>query len=178
MRWSDFPRFPRVCYAVEINWRYVEAHLESEIAQGLDLDPDYQRAHVWTDEQRRMYLEHVIQGGETGRTLIAVTTKWNRYPTPNYSLLDGKQRLETVRMFMRNEIAIFGGLNGRSEGWRFEDIEGPTGVDQRFTWHVVEVSTRADVLRLYLKINAGGTPHTSQELDKVRAMLSQEKENK
>jgi hypothetical protein len=36
---------------------------------------------------------------------------------------------------------------------------------------VNDLKTEAEVLRWYLEINAGGTPHTEEELDKVRKML-------
>jgi hypothetical protein len=44
-----------------------------------------------------------------------------------------------------------------------------------FKWRVCNLETRAEILQLYLNINAGGTPHTKEELDRVRLML--EKEN-
>lgn len=44
-----------------------------------------------------------------------------------------------------------------------------------FKWRVCSLSTRAEILQLYLNINAGGTPHTQAELDRVRIMLAHEK---
>lgn len=164
MHWNDIPLFPRSCYEIDIGWQYLERHLETEMKQGLDLDPDFQRLHVWSDEQRVRYLEYVLRGGEVGRNLTAACTSWHSSPTPNYVLVDGKQRLETVRRFMRNELAVF--------GHRFSEIEGHFRMIQStFKWRVVECATHADTLQLYLNINAGGTPHTDDEIEKVRAMV-------
>ena len=41
----------------------------------------------------------------------------------------------------------------------------------RFKWRVVALKTREDVLRFYLSLNAGGTPHSAEEIERVRAML-------
>ena len=29
----------------------------------IDLDPDFQRPHVWTDAQQEAFIEHVLRGG-------------------------------------------------------------------------------------------------------------------
>lgn len=155
--------FPRACYEVDIDWRYLERHVALEQAAGLDLDPDFQRVHVWTDAQRIAYLEYMIRGGEVGRNLTIACSDWCPVPTPDYCLVDGKQRLETVRRFMRGELRPFG---------RTVQEFGELRITQsRFQWRVVECRTREDILRLYLNINGGGTPHTGEELAKVRMML-------
>lgn len=175
MKWSDVPRFPRASYEIDVEWGALESQIEFSRELGLDLEPDYQRVHVWTEEQRRAYIEYSVQGGEVGRTLTFVCTDWQALPVPGYSLLDGKQRLQSVRMFLRSELAIFPGMHGRPDGWRFQEIIGPARMIQgRFQWRVVQCRTRVDVLRLYLAINAGGTPHTPSELDRVRQMVEEE----
>lgn len=174
LRWDELPSFPRAHYTVDVEWGYLEQQIERSQEYGLDLDPDYQRVHVWTPEQRRKYLEYVLQGGEVGRTLTFVCTDWNKTPVPGYSLLDGKQRLETVRMFMRDEVAVFPGFR-RPEGWKRSEVGGSLRLVQAsFKWQVVQTPTRADVLQLYLSINAGGTPHSEEELERVRRMLAEE----
>jgi len=36
---------------------------------------------------------------------------------------------------------------------------------------------RSDLLNHYLSINSGGTPHSAEELDRVRALLAETKAN-
>ena len=166
MDWTDIELFPRAAYEIDIEWRYMERHLEQEMLHGLDLDPDFQRLHVWTDAQRTAYLEYVLRGGEVGRNLTIACSDWHTTPTPDYVLVDGKQRLETVRKFLRDEIPAFGHLYSQFTGsLRFTQA--------RFKWRVVECKTRQDILRLYLNINAGGTPHTAEEIAKARALLQE-----
>lgn len=162
--WKDIPQFPRACYEIHVNWKSLEFQLESEIANGLQIDPEFQRCHVWTEAQRIAYLEYCLMGGEVGRNITIACTNWSQIPTPSYVLVDGKQRIETVRRFLRGEIPVF--------GHRLDEYTGELRIVQsRFVWRVVECKTPEDILRLYLNINGGGTPHTQDELDRVRVML-------
>lgn len=166
MRYEDIPRFPVAHYEIDVPWRYLEDHIAIELPNGLDLDPDCQRDHVWTGDQQRAYVEYVLQGGEVARQLIFNCPAW---PSGDrgYVLVDGKQRLEAVRRFLRDDLEVFG-------GHRRSDIKGSLHpLIASFRCRVVSLSTKAEVLRLYLNINAGGTPHTQEELERVRRMLSE-----
>lgn len=174
--------FPRTNYQIDVGWRYLEAHLEMEFEVGLDLNPNYQRDHVWTDAQRVAYLEHILLGGEVGRTLIVAhvgrNEEYHNRPDGSiyllgYSLVDGKQRLETVRRFLKDEIRIFAGIGGKEEGYLWSECSQGVriaGGGFSFRWVRVSVPTKADLCGLYLKFNEGGTPHTKEELDRVRKL--------
>src|SRR5262245_21949911 len=112
MRFSDIPKFTRHAgWAVDVSWRYLEEHLEQHAGYNLNLDPDFQRAHVWTEPQQVRYVEFILRGGQSSRDILTNCVNWqsslnNIGP---YELVDGKQRLAAVLRFLRNEIAIFGG---------------------------------------------------------------------
>ena len=75
---------------------------------------------------------------------------------------------------MGGKIRIFGD-NSRPDGYLFEDFTGAfRGLNYSLQWQVTECKTRADVLRLYLMINTGGTPHSPEEIARVRALLDEE----
>lgn len=173
MRWSDIPQFPSDRYAVDVPWTHLEESLETLRGGGeLRLDPDYQRAHVWTPEQQRQYVEFQLMGGELSRTIVFNAPYWRDYradPASTYvELLDGKQRLEAVRAFLRGDFPVF--------GQRFDEFDGRFPMmEYRFRFQVCCLETREEVLQLYLKINAGGTPHSQQELDRVRKLLEAER---
>lgn len=177
MKFQDIPQLPKAYYSVTIPWTSIEANIDryaetwtdektGKIKGGLNLDPDYQRTHVWTREQQIAYVEYMLQGGEVGRTLTFNAIGWmSTYEQP-MELVDGKQRLEAVRAFLRDEFKIFGHL--------YSEFEGKLSfTDHSFTFAVCSLSTREEVLNLYLNINAGGTPHTKEELNKVRKMLKE-----
>jgi hypothetical protein len=85
-----------------------------------------------------------------------------------FVLVDGKQRLEAVRSFLRDEVPVFG-------GHKCSQLEGRIPNSAFFYFNVNDLGTNAEVLQWYLDLNTGGVVHTTEELDKVRAMLAQEK---
>lgn len=166
MNWKDIPgKYPQAHYEVDVSWRYVEGWLETE--DHIDLDPDYQRAHVWTEEQQRLYVEYAMRGGEGGLVLYWNAINWSREQEGNLELVDGKQRLEAVRRFMAGKLAVF-------DGHCLEDPKELSWADFRFKMRICKLPTRAGVLQWYLAINAGGTPHSEEELSRVRQLLAME----
>ena len=168
---DGIPKFPTAKYAVDVPWNHIEENLEILAGSGeLRLDPDYQREHVWTQEQQISFVEFQLMGGDISRTLVFNAPHWNEVGGKEQfvELVDGKQRLEAVRAFMRGDIPAF--------GLRVHEYEGsfPT-LDYRLRFQVCCLRTREEVLGLYLKINAGGTPHSKAELDRVREMLEKER---
>jgi uncharacterized protein with ParB-like and HNH nuclease domain len=176
LKWQDIPKFPTSHYTIDVPWSHLESNLETLRGDGeLRLDPDYQRAHVWTRKQQVEYIEFQLMGGELSRTIIFNAPYWKDCkidPKDTYiELLDGKQRLEAVRSFLRGDFKVF--------NQKFDEFEGnfPT-MEYRFRYQVCCLNSREDVLNLYLKINAGGTPHNKKELDRVKKLLEKERTEK
>lgn len=65
----------------------------------------------------------------------------------------------------QNEIKVFGSLY-----CEFED--SPRIIEDTLRININDLKTRDEVLQWYIDINAGGTPHTKEEIERVRAMLS------
>lgn len=170
MHYKDIPKFPRAYYSVSMPWDYVEDKIKEWSKDfGLNLDPDFQREHVWTADQRIRYIEYCLQGGEVGKIITFNCPGWMKRQEGVIELIDGKQRIEAVRSFFRDETPAF--------GYKYSEIEGrfPWG-DVMFIWQICSLNTRAEILQLYLNINAGGTPHTDDELNRVRELLKAEAE--
>ncbi len=172
-KWYKIPQFPRAHYEVDVGWAYLETCIERWSRDtgnmgGLDMSPEYQRGHVWTREQQVAYVEYVLAGGEVGRNITWNSPDWMRSFERPTELVDGKQRIEAVRAFLRGEFAAYGKLS--EPGDRFDLHCG-------FKFRVCTLSDRADILRLYLNINAGGTPHTAEEIERVRALLASEQDS-
>jgi hypothetical protein len=172
LRWFKIPQFPRAQYEVDVPWGHLESHLESLAERaganfgGLVMDPEYQRAHVWTRAQQVAYVEYILAGGEVGKQITWNSPDWMRSYRRPTELVDGKQRIEAVRAFLRGEFSAYG-MTAR-EGDRFD-------LGWSFRFRVCCLGTREEVLQLYLNINAGGTPHTAEELDRVRELLAAER---
>jgi hypothetical protein len=172
-RFDDIPQFTRDGqYRVHVPWESVARTLV-EFAQGaaLDLDPDFQRGHVWTAEQQVRYVEFALRGGKTGRDILFNCPTWNRGRASESDplvLVDGKQRLEAVRRFLGDEIGAF--------GHRFSEYEDRLGITgPQFVFVVNDLKTRAEVLQWYIDLNSGGTPHADSEIERVRTLLATER---
>jgi hypothetical protein len=167
MKFADIPMFPRAVYEIDLMWRSVESHVRDCEREGLDVDPDFQRAHVWSVEQQRAYIEYMLRGGEVARTVYVNAPDFNVNGYVGATLVDGKQRLEAVRAFMRGGLLVFG---GHAIG---DFTDSPRIFAGRLKWCVTALRSRADVLDLYLNINAGGTPHTEEEIARVRRLRAE-----
>lgn len=163
---QDASPFPLPAWQVDVPLGYLETQLTSFVEnEGLDLDPDFQRAHVWTEAQQIAYVEYRLLGGPASATLFFYCSGYLSANPGPVTIVDGKQRLEALRRFMRDDLPVFG--YRLSE---FADKPRMTrGGSIRFC--VADLDRRA-ALTWYLAINAAGTPHTADELERVRALLT------
>lgn len=178
VRLADIPRFiPGGHYAVDVHFGYMNEWINGHLRDmDVDLDPDYQRGHVWTDEQRTKYVEFMLRGGESSNIIHWNHPSWmciydpRRTDLPNaLSIVDGKQRVTAVLRFMRNELPAFGHYYEE-----FEDAKPYTGLGgPRLRMCVNNLSSRRDLLTWYLQLNDGGTVHSREELDRVRGLLEE-----
>lgn len=175
-RFSDVPKFTRNAnYSVTVPWNHVEENIKrftdrgkNKEVGGLILNPDFQRGHVWNNKQQTKYVEYIIRGGYGQRDIMFNCSTWmTTYKTP-LVLVDGKQRLEAVRKFLRNELLVFDHF--------LNEYEDKLGVfDCSFLFHVNNLKTREEVLQWYLDLNFTGTPHSKNELTKVKHLLTIER---
>jgi len=169
MRFKDIPQFTGWGnYQVDIGIRYLLTALaDYEKDYKLDMNPDFQRAHVWTEAQQIKFLEFFFKGGKTGRQILFNCPGFTHGRMGCMVLVDGKQRLEAFRRFLTNEISIFGSL--------YSEFEDKINQMETMRFFVNDLKTRKEVLQWYLDLNAGGTVHTEGEIEKVRKLLVLEK---
>lgn len=174
--YTSFKQIPQFTefgnYTVTVPWNAIERQLESfGEGTGIDLDPDFQRGHVWTELQQVRFVEFILRGGRSGKDILFNQPSWRSGPIRDdepMQLVDGKQRLQAARRFMNGEIRAFGTL--RSE---FAEARLPLNVHFDFT--VNDLKTRAEVLQWYLDLNDGGVVHASEEIARVRGLLAAER---
>ena len=175
MKFTRFGEIPQLTrggfYQINVGWDYLERHIAGQMGLSpatLDLDPDFQRGYVWTQKQKTAYVEYILRGGKSGRDLYFNCVGWMRENEGPYVIVDGKQRLEAVRGFLRDEVRAFGSVFRE-----YTDKLRLTGPD--FIWHVNNLASRADVLQWYIEMNTGGTVHTDGEIKRVRKMIEKER---
>lgn len=157
---------PSSSYEADIHLHYLPTWLKDQERDCIDMGgsfelcPDFQRGHVWTEEQRVAFVEAFLGNRAEARI---------RFNAPNYSgrgskgdlpensmqCVDGLQRLTTLSDFVADKIRVFGGL-------RASDLDGTSFSVKRYRLKVFihEFANRAELLSFYLDINAGGTVHS------------------
>lgn len=166
MRFQDIKQLTRGAnYQVDVPWKLLESQLtEYNMGNVLELDPEFQRAHVWTEKQQMRYVEFILRGGQSSKSLYWNQADFNGAGKAPMFLVDGKQRLEAVRKFLRGDLQIFGGA-------RLSDFEDRLPHQASFRFHVNELPTYRNVLEWYIDLNAGGIAHTEDEIERVRELV-------
>ena len=169
MKASEIERLTnRGTYQVDFRLGYLQKTIQEWQEEGLDLCPDFQRGHVWTPQQQVDFVEYILRGGKTAELLF--NTKGNYASTSeDFVCVDGLQRLTALLLFLDDKLPIF-------DGYTRSQIEGIEVLLKEIylTFRINELLTRKAVIRWYLEINAGGTPHTREEIDRVRDLLIME----
>jgi uncharacterized protein with ParB-like and HNH nuclease domain len=135
-----------------------------------ELDPDFQRNHVWSREKQVRFVEFILRGGTSALNIYFNCPGWqacSHVEGGRFVLVDGKQRLEAVRAFLRGDFPVCGHY--------FAEFTDRLPLHARFSVHINNLPTDAEVLQWYLDLNDGGVVHTTEEIARVRAMLEAEK---
>lgn len=172
MRWSDIPQFIQSSgwecdYSLSSFVEFIE---ENERDFGLQMNPDFQRGHLWTEEQQVAYIEFLLRGGKTARVIYLNNNNWQKVNPDKetyFVCVDGLQRTIAIKRFVNNEIKAF--------GLYYRDFEGNPRVVQGVRVNVNDLQTRKEVLQWYIEFNSGGTVHTKEEIDRVKKLLSRER---
>lgn len=160
---------------------YSWARLESALAGlgrdwgGLELCPDFQRGHVWTPEQQQHYIENCLRGivPVSGLLIQFNCSTWSDLGEretdlpPGLQCLDGLQRYTAITEYVKGNVRPFGFTADELVGTRF----GHAKMFAKVAIH--DFTERTELLQQYLSLNAGGTPHSAEEIERVRALLAQ-----
>ena len=171
---------PTPNYAVTIRATYIEETLKAyEESEGLELNPDFQRGHVWTRDQQIAFCESWIRCtlGDAGKTITfnspmsAVHNKRSDADLKGMVCIDGLQRLTAVRQFMKKEFKVFSHIDGGVywdffDNTRFSRYSPTNGL----IFQLFDMQYKKDILDYYLAFNNGGTPHSEQEIQRVLNM--------
>ena len=174
-RYIDIPQFTR-----DGNWQadfdflgLVDFMKEEINTQGLQLNPDFQRGHVWTDAQQIAFLEYFLKGGKSGRIIYLNKPDWyNRVSQGAYNdyvCVDGLQRYTAIERFVNNEIPVFGSLK--------KEFTDKLRMRNTIQLNINDLKSKKEVLTWYIGMNAGGTPHSQEEINRVQQLLESEGKN-
>jgi hypothetical protein len=164
---KELRKFPYIDYTVDVNWTDLEFWLDRQCSQKgglspLELNPDFQRGHVWTQEQQTLYIEFILSGGSSGTNLYFNHPGWRSSYKGDFVLVDGLQRITAVLAFLHNKITAYGSY--------YKDFIDRLPSEASFKINVAKLKTKKDVLEWYLMMNTGGTPHSNEEIERIKKM--------
>jgi hypothetical protein len=164
---------------------------------GLDLNPEYQRGDVWTEDQRVALIRSWLTGTPTGVVIFndRTTPEWkqaNGYdPTdrgePMYACIDGKQRITTAYMWYDDALAVPASWfpadvvtsTENTEDGPYVRISGLTKSARlkfanraHLSIAMAKVATVADEAEIYLLVNGGGTPQSEADMGNAARVAS------
>lgn len=166
MRFRDIPQFIRAPYGVDVPLDSVTDTIQRYENMGLDLEPDFQRPHVWTTVQQERYVKYLLKGGISARTIYLNHPGWMKSYDGDFVIVDGKQRLKAICDFIHNKVKVFGLF--------YSEFEGPLPTMCSIRIEINSLQTRAEVLQWYLDLNTGGVVHSDEEIEKVKGLLHKE----
>lgn len=147
----------------------VDSILNRVYGPGLVVNPDYQREYVWSQQDKERLIRSVLANANIGAFVFV------KYPYSKYQgrqeVLDGKQRLLALSEFYESRWPV--------DGLYYHTMHPR----DRYAFDSVMVSyaevdgerlSRADLLRLFLMLNTGGVPQTSDHLAYVEQLLASE----
>lgn len=141
----------------------------------LNLEPGFQRQSVWQEPQRRKLIDSILRNYPLPAIFLYVREEEGEI---QYDVIDGKQRLESILMFMgkmygRGRYSVKTELPG-SEGMEWLDWRG---LQRRREQHlltnykipVIEVDGDfSDIIDVFVRINSTGKALTPQETRHAR----------
>lgn len=84
--------------------------------------------------------------------------------------MDGLQRTNAIERFVGNQICAFGQYYSDFE-FPIRDVAGVPSAAFKVNVHMNHFETHKEILEWYYSLNSGGTPHSKEELDRIRQLI-------
>lgn len=102
----------------------------------LDLNPPFQRRSVWSPRDRKFFLDTIFRGFPSPSIFLDKSIVDGK---TIYSVVDGKQRLETIINFVNNKLFIdrnYGNIRLNNKKWKH--LQSEEDIDLRYSfWNYV-----------------------------------------
>lgn len=149
--------------------RYPLDSLDTILNKSIQLDPEYQRSFVWDNRQKSKLIESFIMNIPIPPVFLY------EVEFAKYEVMDGRQRLTTIRDFYTDAFALEGleiwkELNGMKYSQLPENVK--LGIDRRYISTIVILNETAKTeeeafelkQHVFERLNTGGTKLSDQEI--------------
>jgi hypothetical protein len=145
----------------DVSW-FLDLHSRNQ----LDLEPPYQRRSVWTPRDRRYFLDTIFRNYSCPSIFLHKTI--DEGGTAKYHVVDGKQRIETIIMFVDNKISLdkdIGDTRLAGKKWKkLDDDQKEKFWNYIFTVEMLGTVEAAIVDEIFARVNRNSRKLERQEL--------------
>lgn len=166
---KDIPQLYKANYRISVSISFLQEQLkqyeegQAQFGYKFELVPEFQRGHVWTQEQQTKYVEWLLRGGESGREIYFNHPGWQGSYIGDMVCVDGLQRLTACLLFMENKIPAF--------GYYVSEYTDRQWLNGNCLYFNIASLQPKQCVEWYLQMNFTGTPHTEEELKRVQRIL-------
>src|SRR5258708_2883969 len=145
--------------------------LKEHKSDNLDLSPDFQRNHVWTDEESSYLIDTILHGLPFPEIYLRTITKNDEGET-KFQVVDGQQRIRAILLFASNQLELTGEeLASRHRGKNFKQLSKEA--KQRFWEYLIVVrdlgqSSDGEIRDIFRRLNIHSVQLNDQELRNAR----------
>lgn len=130
---------------------------------GVNMNPVYQRDYVWSKENKVALIDSIYKNVDIGKfVFVKLPFETN---SPSYEILDGKQRLNTIKEFYEDKL-LYNGLKyselSRKDRYHFRE----------YTINICQIQdcSLKQKLRIFYKLNISGKVMDTEHLVKIKKM--------
>lgn len=146
----------------------------------LDLNPIFQRGNVWTLEQQIAFVENFLRRPQAVNKNIYFNDGYvfnkleknqeNDWLAGKRVCLDGLQRITALLDFIDGKFTCF---DGQVTWEKIQNSPNQRSIigECYLDFHDLTLKTNQEVADFYIDFNAGGTPHSKEEIERVRNLL-------
>ncbi|MGR8820414.1 DUF262 domain-containing protein [Klebsiella variicola subsp. variicola] len=132
----------------------------------LNFGAEYQRDYVWGHQEQQTFLRVLISGFPIGSVALAKAPDWDICDGPYIEVVDGKQRLTTLKLFINNEIPIV--IGGEEIYWsEFSRSEQLAFGRPTLSAVIFDDATEKDRIAYFVAVNFTGVPQSEEHRQKV-----------
>lgn len=133
---------------------------------GVDLEPDYQRGYVWEESDKVELIRSIFDGIEIGK-FVFVSLPYSGVRTKFYEILDGKQRLSTIKDFRESKFKFEGYF------WHELSIKDRSFFENSMVsvGEVREGASKEFILNQFIRLNSFGKVMDTKHLERIKKML-------
>lgn len=165
----------------------------NSIINDIDFQPPYQRyGNIWPEDKKQLLLDSILNGYDLPKFYFHYITSENNglnQSGKSYAIIDGKQRLQTIREFINNELRLndnfvyeknpefaIAGMSYEEIASEFSDVKFDF---DSFELDIVYVITdeQERIEELFYRLNEGKPLNTAEKRNRIVGYLNNQIKN-